>query len=73
MLKKNELKDPSIRKQLTIGDIFYMSVPAILNAIADKLFFYLQTTLNDELVIQAFGAFEVVVIGVASFILLGRR
>ena len=50
-----------------------MSIPAILNAVTDKLFFYLQTALNDELVIQAFGAFEVVVIGVASFLLLGRR
>lgn len=73
MLKTYEVKDPSIRKQLTLWDIFYMSIPAILNAIADKLFFYLQTALNDELVIQAFGAFEVVIIGIASYILLGRK
>ena len=50
-----------------------MSLPALLNEGVDRIFFYLQHTIDDELVIQAFESFEVVIIGVASFFLLGRR
>lgn len=63
-------KEP--RVMLSLAEILYMSIPAILIAIADIIFYYLQTTLRNELVIQAFGSLEIVVIGIASFILLGR-
>lgn len=63
-------KEP--RVMLSLAEILSMSIPAILVAAADIIFYYLQTTLNNELVIQAFGSLEIVVIGIASFLLLGR-
>ena len=48
-----------------------MSIPALLNEMVDRIFFYLHYTLNDELVIQAFESFEIVIIGIASYLLLG--
>ena len=50
-----------------------MSLPALLNEMVDRIFFYLHYALNDELVIQAFESLEIVIIGVASFFLLGKR
>lgn len=50
-----------------------MSIPALLNEMVDRIFFYLHYTLNDELVIQAFESFEIVIIGIASYLLLGKR
>lgn len=63
-------KEP--RVMLSLAEILSMSIPAILIAAADIIFYYLQTTLKNELVIQAFGSLEIVVIGIASFLLLGR-
>ena len=63
-------KEP--RVMLSLAEILSMSIPAILVAAADIIFYYLQTTLKNELVIQAFGSLEIVVIGIASFLLLGR-
>ena len=50
-----------------------MGIPAVLSAIGERVFYYLQTSLADELLIQAFESFEIVVIGIASVILLGRK
>ena len=57
---------------LSLSEIFYMSIPAVLIATADTIFYFLQTTLKNELVIQAFGSLEIVIIGIASCFLLGR-
>lgn len=68
-----KMKSPSVRQCLTLRDILSMSIPAVLNAVGERIFYYLQTSLNDELVIQAFESFEIVIIGVASVFLLGRK
>ena len=68
-----KLKSPSVRQSLTLRDILSMGIPAVLGAIGERVFYYLQTSLADELLIQAFESFEIVVIGIASVILLGRK
>ncbi|KNB42701.1 CMP-sialic acid transporter 4-like protein [Blastocystis sp. subtype 4] len=68
-----KLKSPSVRQSLTLRDILSMGIPAVLSAIGERVFYYLQTSLADELLIQAFESFEIVVIGIASVILLGRK
>ena len=62
-----------MRQSFSLFEILSMSLPALLNEGVDRIFFYLQHVLDDELVIQAFESFEVVIIGIASFFLLGRR
>ena len=64
------MKEP--RATFTFSEIMFMSIPAVLSAIANLLFYYLHRTIDNELVIQAFGSMEIVVIGVASVVLLGR-
>ena len=44
-----------------------MSLPALLNEGVDRIFFYLQHVLDDELVNQAFETLEVEIIGIASY------
>lgn len=72
VMKYNSVFKKEPRFILSLSEILYMSIPAILIATADAIFYYLQITLNNELVIQAFGSLEIVIIGIASFILLGR-
>ena len=62
-----------MRGVFTVKDIMYMSLPAWINSTADTLYFYLIYTLNDELIVQAFGSLEIVVIGIFSFLLLKRK
>lgn len=72
-LKWKERKRKNPRESFTVKEILYMSIPALLNEMVDRIFFYLHYTLNDELVIQAFESFEIVIIGIASYLLLGKR
>ena len=64
---------PSVRQPLTLRDILSMGIPAIVGAMGERVFYYLQRSIADELLIQAFESFEIVVIGIASVILLGRK
>ena len=73
LLKWKERRDEKVRQSFSLFEILSMSLPALLNEGVDRIFFYLQHVLDDELVIQAFESFEVVIIGIASFFLLGRR
>ena len=72
-LKWKERRDRKPRESFTLREILFMSLPALLNEMVDRIFFYLHYALNDELVIQAFESLEIVIIGVASFFLLGKR
>ena len=72
-LKWRERRERRPRESFTLKEILYMSLPALLNEMVDRIFFYLHYALNDELVIQAFESFEIVIIGIASFLLLGKR
>lgn len=62
-----------VRKVFSLKDIFFMSIPAWFVCISDHLYFYLVHVLNDELVVQAFSSLEIVVIGIASYVILGRE
>ena len=69
-VKEWRMKEP--RATFAFSEILFMSIPALLSAVANLLFYYLHRTLENELVIQAFGSMEIVVIGIASVVLLGR-
>lgn len=71
--KSKEKRGKHVRVVFSVKDILYMSLPAWVNSTADSLYFYLVYSLNDELVVQAFSSLEIVVIGVASYLILGRK
>lgn len=71
--KVTERKGKHVRYHFSVKDILSMSMPAWINASADTIYFYLINVLNDELIVQAFSSLEIVVIGIASYLILGRR
>ena len=71
--KLKERTRKHVRYSFTLKDILSMSMPALINAAADTIFFFLIYTLNDELIVQAFSSLEIVVIGIASYLILGRK
>lgn len=71
--KLKERTKKHVRYSFTLKDILSMSMPALINATADTIFFFLIYTLNDELIVQAFSSLEIVVIGIASYLILGRK
>ena len=54
-------------------DILYIGIPALFSSISDYLYYYLVEVLQDELTVQAFSSLEIVVIGIASYLIMGRK
>lgn len=68
-----ERKHKAIRYSFTLKDILYISIPALCSSISDYLYYYLVEVLQDELTVQAFSSLEIVVIGIASYLIIGRK
>ena len=73
LLKYKERKHKAIRYSLTMEDILYIGIPALFSSISDYLYYYLVEVLQDELTVQAFSSLEIVVIGIASYLIMGRK
>lgn len=67
------MKDPGIRKSFTFKEIMMWSIPALLYAIGQYMYYYILSIVDTPVTLQVFGSLETVIVGVFSVVILKKK